>query len=134
MTLVMASMSVVVPVGIGVVVGVVGVSNLLRWLLQRFEKPTLGALLGLLFGAAVGLWPFYEPVEPKPGDIVAGQVVSAETLGEIDVEDHPLVRFDPTAGQAAGALALVGMGIASTALVARVGGQREEQDAADRAA
>ena len=126
-SLVMKSMRVVIPVGIGVVAGIVGVSNLLRWLLNRFEKPTLGALLGLLFGAVVGLWPFYESVEPKTGDVVAGQVVTVETLHEIDVEDRLLVRFDPTAGQAAGALALVALGIASTALVARVGGNRKEE-------
>jgi putative membrane protein len=122
LSLVMASMSVVIPVGIGVVVGVVGVSNLLRWLIRRFEKPTLGALLGLLFGAVVGLWPFYEPVEPKLGEVIAGRVITAENLSEIDIEDHQLARFDPTAGQAATALALIGLGIAGTALVARVGG------------
>jgi putative membrane protein len=125
-SLVMASMSVVIPVGIGVVVGIVGVSNLLRWLLRRFEKPTLGALLGLLFGAVIGLWPFYQPVEPKVGDLVAGQVVTVETLREIDLEDYPLLRFDPSAGQAAGALALIALGIASTAVVARLGGGDEE--------
>jgi len=35
----------------GLVIGIVGVSNLLRWLLDRYAKATLGALLGLLLGA-----------------------------------------------------------------------------------
>ncbi|MCH9057776.1 MAG: DUF368 domain-containing protein, partial [Planctomycetes bacterium] len=48
--LILAAMTVVVPVGLGVVVGIVGVSNLLRWLLARYAKATLGALLGLLLG------------------------------------------------------------------------------------
>jgi len=61
--LIVAAMSVVIPVGIGVAVGVVGISNLVRWTLRRFEKATLGVLLGLLFGSVVGIWPFQQAVE-----------------------------------------------------------------------
>ena len=125
--LVLESMSVVLPVGVGVAVGVVGVSNGLRWLLNRYEKATLGALLGLLLGAVVGLWPFAQPVPPQPGDVVEGQVVTADTVATIDIEDWRLVRFQPDAGHAAGALGLIALGIAATALVARVGGEREEK-------
>ena len=129
LSLVLDSMSVVLPVGIGVVVGIVGVSNLLRWLLDRFEKPTLGALLGLLLGAVVGLWPFAAPVPPQPGDVIDGRVVATETIGEIDPADWSLEAFDPSAGQVAGALALVGLGIAATALVARIGGSEDDSGA-----
>lgn len=113
---------VVVPVGIGVVVGVVGVSNLLKWLLDRYEKATLGVLLGLLFGAVVGLYPFQAPVPPVEGDVVKGIVLDATTLGEVDPEDWPLERFDPTGGQIAGSLALMLAGLGATLLVDRVGG------------
>ena len=41
-------LQVILPVGLGVLVGVVVVSNVLRLLLQKCEKPTLGVLLGLL--------------------------------------------------------------------------------------
>jgi putative membrane protein len=129
LALVMESMTVVIPVGIGVVIGIVGVSNLLKWLLARFEKPTLGALLGLLFGAVVGLWPFQQPIAPLPGELFEGTVLTAEAIALMDVEDYRLVRFDPSAGQATGAVALVVLGIAATALVARVGGA--EGDRAD---
>jgi len=67
LALVLDAMRVVVPLGLGIVAGVVGVSNLLRWLLDRAEKATLGALLGLLLGAVVGLWPFPEGQEPTLG-------------------------------------------------------------------
>lgn len=119
---------VVIPVGIGVVVGIVGVSNLLKWLLARFEKPTLGALLGLLFGAVVGLWPFQQPVEPAIGDTIEGQIVTAGTLAEIDPEDWDLEIFDPTAGQAGGAIALILAGLGTTLLIDRVGGGGREED------
>jgi putative membrane protein len=126
--LVLESMTVVVPVGIGVVLGIVGVSNLLRWLLDRYAKATLGALLGLLFGAVVGLWPFQAPAPPQPGELFEGHPLSREAAAELDVEDWALETFDPSAGQAAGALGLVVLGIAATALVARIG--RDDSDEA----
>ncbi|MEE2674849.1 MAG: DUF368 domain-containing protein [Myxococcota bacterium] len=125
-SLIFDSMDVVLPVCIGVLAGIVGVSNGLRWLLDRYEKATLGALLGLLLGAVVGLWPFSQPVPPQPGDIVNGVTVTTATAATVDIEDWQLVGFDPSAGQAAGALGLVGLGIAATAAVARVGGKRDE--------
>jgi putative membrane protein len=106
------------------------VSNLLRWLLSRFEKPTLGALLGLLLGAVVGLWPFQAPVAPQVGDLVRGVTVSIETLAGIDAKDWPLAHFQPTAAQTAAALALIGLGIATTALIARIGGGADGFDSA----
>lgn len=83
------------PVGLGVAAGIVGVSNLLRWLLNRCRQATLGALLGLLLGAVAGLWPFQQPVEPPLGSTVRGQVVTAASLPAIDPADWPLARFAP---------------------------------------
>lgn len=118
------ALEVVLPVGIGVVVGVVAVSNLLKWLLARFEKQTLGVLIGLLLGAIVGLWPFQAPVEPEVGSTVKGQPVTAESLMTIDVEDWPTATFTPGAGTVAASLGLIVLGAAATTLIARLG--REE--------
>ncbi len=112
-----------VPVGIGVVVGVVGVSNLLRVLLKRYEKATLGVLLGLLLGAVVGLWPFQHGEKPVPGDVVKGQVVTVESLSEIDPEDYPVVYFKPSGGVVGGSVLLVLIGFAITLGIARLGGE-----------
>ena len=64
------AMKVGIPVGVGVVAGVVGVSNLLRWLLERYRQPTLGVLLGLLLGAVVGLWPFQQAAPRSPATLL----------------------------------------------------------------
>ena len=50
--------SIIVPVGVGVVVGVASLSNALKYLLHRWVRPTIGFLLGLLLGSVIGLWPF----------------------------------------------------------------------------
>ena len=49
---------IIIPVGVGAVLGIIGLSNLLKLLLHRFSRPTIGVLLGILLGSVVGLWPF----------------------------------------------------------------------------
>ena len=112
------------PVGLGVAAGIAGVSNLLRWLLDRHRQVTLGALLGLLLGAVAGLWPFRQPVEPALGSVVRGQVVTEATLPGIDPADWPLEPFRPSTGQVAGALVLVVSGLGVTTAIARIGSDR----------
>lgn len=121
-------MTVVAPVGIGVLVGVIGVSNLLKWLLAKFQKATLGVLLGLLVGAVVGLWPFQHGVAPDVGDVVKGRVMTTELIAELDAEDYPVVWFTPSAVQVVGSLGLLGLGLGITGAVAYVG-RRKEEDA-----
>ena len=131
--LVRVGVSVILPVGLGVAGGVVLVSNLLRILLAKFEKATLGVLLGLLLGAVVGLWPFRQGIAPEPGSVLKSQVVVAgESEGEalryeatgrpVKPEDWPTEPFTPTGRQAAASIGLVLAGLACTAAIARVGG------------
>jgi putative membrane protein len=123
-------MMILAPLGIGVVLGVVGISNLMRMLLARFEKATLGVLLGLLLGAVLGLWPFQHGVQPQVGDVIKGRPVTAETLAAIDPKDYPLEQFNPSGGQIAASLGLVLLGFVLTQGVAWVGRDREESGSA----
>jgi len=127
--LVLDAMTVVVPLGLGVVAGVVGVSNLLKWLLERYEKATHGALLGLLLGAVVGLWPFQQATEPRVGDVVRGHTVTADELADLDPEDWPLRSFPPSAGHVAGALAAIAAGLGATWAIGRLGSDEPEDPA-----
>jgi putative membrane protein len=122
------ALSVLLPVGVGVVAGVVLVGNLLKWLLERFPKPTLGVLIGLLLGSVVGLWPFQEGLMPVVGSLVKGQVVTTVSLTEIDPEDWPTQYFRPRAIQIAGSLGLIAIGFAATQGVALIGGSKSEPE------
>jgi putative membrane protein len=118
-----AAVGVGLPVGLGVVLGVVGISNLLRILLDRYRTPTLGVLLGLLLGAVIGLWPFQQGVRPETGDLVKGRTMTAELLSELKPEDYPTRYFSPRGVQAGGAALLLLAGFGITSAVSRLGGE-----------
>ncbi len=100
-----ATLKVIVPVGIGVIVGVVGVSNVVKVCLDRFPRATLGFLLGLLLGAVVGLWPFQEPSQ-----------------------DLEVMVATPTPLRLAGVLGLAALGFAASTAVTRLGGEADGPD------
>jgi putative membrane protein len=104
------------PVGIGVVLGVLIVGNVLKFVLHRYEKATLGVLLGLLLAAPVGLYPFKHGVPPEVGDTIKGQVITAETLAGAldDPKDWTEKSFPPTPVQIGGALGIITAGFAIT--------------------
>ena len=119
------TLHVFVPVGLGMVVGVVIVSNLIKILLERFEKAALGVLMGFLLGAVLGLWPFQQGVAPQAGQVIQGQVMTPARIALLDPEDFPLERFAPTGGQWAAAAGLIAGGFLLTRAVALVGGTQE---------
>ncbi len=121
--LVLDALGLVIPLGVGIAAGVVGVSNLLQWLLERYAKPTLGALLGLLLGAVVGLWPFQAPRAPVPGESLKGRVVTTENLAEFEREVWPLAAFEPSGREIATAAGLIAIGFGTTLLIGRLGRQ-----------
>jgi len=117
-------LAVVLPVGVGVGVGILVVSNVLRVVLERYEQPTLGALMGLLVGAVFGLWPFQEGVPPKVGEVFKGETLTAERLAELTPDKFPAEIYSPTFTGVMMAVGLVGLGYMITTLVARVGGAK----------
>ncbi len=119
---ILSAMPPLVAIGVGVVVGVVLVSNAVRWLLQHHREATLGALLGLLLGAVAGLWPFRAAVQPEVGDMVRGVVVETlEEAEQVPLKHWPTRLFTPTAGQLAASGVLVLVGLAASLGVARLG-------------
>ena len=126
------ALSVLLPVGLGVVTGVVVVGNLLSWLLKRFEKQTLGVLVGLLLGSVIGLWPFQQGRPPEVGEFAKnGEVITVENLSEIEKDDWPIERFSPSPAQVGGALGLIVVGLGITLGVAAIGHAKPDRSATD---
>lgn len=118
-------MAVVLPVGLGVGVGILLVSNIINLVLERYQQPTLGVLMGLLVGAVFGLWPFQEGVAPQVGSVFKGQVLTAEQLAELTPDKYPTVFYSPSFVDVMMAVGLMGLGYLITTLVARVGSASE---------
>jgi putative membrane protein len=112
------------PVGLGVALGVVGISNLVRMLFNRYRAPTLGVLLGLLLGAVIGLWPFQQGIRPEIGDTVKGQTMTAEFISNLEPEDYPIEYFHPRGAQIGGAALLLLAGFGITSAISRIGGKQ----------
>ena len=86
------SLGVLVPVGVGAVLGIGGLSNLLKWLLARHSAPVHGVLLGLLVGSVFNLYPFENPLHPELADRNTRKAITALVQGD-DVESIE-ERFD----------------------------------------
>jgi len=60
------ALTIVLPVGLGVLAGIAGLTNVLKVALQKSPQPTMGFLLGLLLGSVFFLYPFKEPGHKDP--------------------------------------------------------------------
>ncbi len=77
---------ILVPFALGAAAGIALLSNALRALLARHSAPTHGALLGLLLGSVLGLWPFQEAVHPELVDRDGRKAVEALLEGATPAE------------------------------------------------
>ncbi|MCB2209245.1 MAG: DUF368 domain-containing protein [Bacteroidetes bacterium] len=60
--------SILFPVFIGAVVGLIGFSHLLSWVFKRFRDQTIAALTGFILGSLGVIWPWKNPIEQAFGD------------------------------------------------------------------
>lgn len=109
------ALRVVLPVGVGVLLGIALLSNVLKFLLARFSAASHAALLGLLVGSVLGLWPFRVPVTPELADKPMRKAIAALVEGReralvceefgVDIDDAEATRMRAEyAGSSAGDL------------------------------
>jgi putative membrane protein len=123
---IMDQLGVVVPVGIGVVVGIAGVANILRFVLHRYERATLGVLLGLLVAAPAGLYPFREGVKPQIGDVIKGETLATQELVDnVKPKDWQQRTFTPNATHLGGSFGLILLGLGTTLAIDWVGRRKK---------
>ncbi|MAD20094.1 MAG: hypothetical protein CMJ52_07855 [Planctomycetaceae bacterium] len=116
-------------IGIGVVLGIVLVSNVVRWLLERHRAVTLGVLLGLLLGAVAGLWPFRAAVLPELGSVIQGRTIVTQADAEaVELKYRPTEVYAPSSARVFGAVGLaLGGGFASI-MLGRFGRDGDAED------
>lgn len=55
------NLSVILPVGIGAVVGLIAFSHFLSWVFKKYKNQTIALLTGFILGSLNVLWPWKEP-------------------------------------------------------------------------
>ncbi len=54
-------LGIIIPVGIGAVVGLIAFSHILSWVFKRYKNQTIAMLTGFILGSLGILWPWKEP-------------------------------------------------------------------------
>ena len=62
------ALSILVPVGIGAVVGMVVLSRFLSWLFKRFHDVAIATITGFVAGSLVTIWPWKSPITKMFGE------------------------------------------------------------------
>lgn len=115
------------PVVLGVGLGIGGVSLALRWLLAHRAQPTLGVLVGVLVGAVIGLWPFQRVVQPQGGQTLLGKLLTAEEAQAMPRDEWPMRLFAPSGGQVAAAIGLALLGFGLAVLIERLSPKKDDE-------
>lgn len=55
----------IIPVGLGAIVGIMGFSRILSWLLRNYEQATIAVLVGFMVGSLRKIWPWKEVLETR---------------------------------------------------------------------
>lgn len=68
--------------GIGCVIGILGFSKFLHWLLKRYERATMLTLVGFVIGALVKVWPWNDMTAVAEGQLLrSGMTTEAAQAG-----------------------------------------------------
>lgn len=68
--------------GLGCVIGILGFSKFLHWLLKRYERATMLTLVGFVIGALVKVWPWNDMTAVAEGQLLrSGMTVEAAQAG-----------------------------------------------------
>lgn len=71
-------LEIIIPVGIGAVIGLIAFSHFLSWLFKKYKNQTLAVLTGFILGSLGVIYPWKTPIEQTFGDKV--KVVGYEYL------------------------------------------------------
>lgn len=68
--------------GLGCVIGILGFSKFLHWLLKRYERATMLTLVGFVIGALVKVWPWNDMTAVAEGQLLrSGMTAEAAQAG-----------------------------------------------------
>lgn len=127
------NLKVLVPVGIGVVVGFVSFSRFLSWLMKNYGDPTTAMLTGFVFGSLGFIWPWKVPHYAKTISEEGFELEVLNSHGEPVVEYWEKYLPDLNSGTFI-AIALIVVGILTLAGIEKLASSKEGNDGGTEAA
>ena len=122
----MSPLQTLLPFGFGFALGIALTAVIMRTLLQKHESTTTGVLLGLLFGAVLGLWPFRVGVQPDVGDVIRGQtIISVVQRDDVQPKYWRTEAFTPTLQEVMSAAMAAAIGFGTALGVGRLEGRQQ---------
>tara|TARA_R110002096_G_scaffold425551_1_gene634256 strand:- start:1718 stop:2662 length:945 start_codon:yes stop_codon:yes gene_type:complete len=114
----LGAMRILIPVGIGALVGVVGLSHLLSWVFRKFHDQAVALLTGFVAGSLLIIWPWKNEISVK---LEAAGKVKEKVIGY----DWYVPDFSTNTLIAIGVMAA---GFAAVWLMESSGSKKEESD------
>ncbi len=105
-------LSVLIPVGIGAIIGLLAFARLLAWIFEKFHDQTIALLTGFIFGSLCILWPWKTEITESFGEKI--KVVGYS---------YALPEFN---SQTAIAVLIMGVGIVAIALIETLASRKEK--------
>ena len=127
------NLKVLVPVGIGVVIGFVSFSRFLSWLMKNYGDPTTAMLTGFVFGSLGFIWPWKVPHYAKTISEEGFELEVLNSHGEPVVEYWEKYLPDLNSGTFI-AIALIVVGILTLAGIEKLASSKEGKDGGTEAA
>ncbi len=119
------ALKIIIPVGIGVVVGLLAFSHFLSWVYKKYKDQTISLLTGFILGSLAVLWPWKNSFDN------AGNIIEADKFGKLivaeDIKAFSYERILPHLDSVFFiALGLAVVGIATIWIIEKVAKKKEE--------
>lgn len=121
------NLKILIPVGIGAVVGLLAFSHLLSWIFKKYKNETIALLTGFMTGSLLLLWPWKEElyVRNDTGEIVLNR------SGEYLLEGYRFLAPDMGSGQTWVAILCILAGLLSIVLIEWGASQKATENETD---
>lgn len=121
------ALMIIIPVGIGVVVGLLAFSHLLSWIYKKFKNQTIGLLTGFILGSLGVIWPWKNSFDKNDSLIPTNKFGELLVAEDVKVYSYKqiLPNFDYIFFIAIG---LIILGIASIWLIEKMAINKESKN------
>ncbi len=114
-------LSILIPVGIGVVIGLPAFSQILSWIFKKFKDATLSVLTGFIFGSLGILWPWKNEIF-----LTKNGIIETNSKGEAIISGYERFLPDTITTEVLVAVALMLSGLLSIWLIERLSQKKEK--------